>query len=161
MNAYIALGSNLNQPEQQIKQAISTIREHSDLKIVKLSSLYQSKAVTLAGSSSQADYINAVLLLETTLSAQDLLEVLQQIEIQQGRIRTEKWSTRTLDLDILLYGDNIIATKTLIIPHPYMAQRNFVLYPLAEISPQLNIPGKGSLDKLLDGITWNGLKKIV
>ena len=160
MKAYIALGSNLQQPEQQIQRAISTITQHFELNLLKVSSLYQSKAMTLPGSKAQADYINAVLLLETALSAQDLLEVLQKIEFQQGRERSEKWSARTLDLDIILYGDKIIDTKTLIVPHPFMTERNFVLYPLAEISPQLNIPGKGLLKKLLATLTAKGLEKL-
>lgn len=160
MRSYIALGSNLQQPEKQILQAIQSIKQHSDLKLLKVSSLYQSKAMTLPGTTSQADYINAVLLLETDLAAADLLALLQQIESQQGRIRTEKWSARTLDLDILLYADRIIITDNLIIPHPLMCERNFVLYPLSEISPQLTIPGKGALAPLLNALTWDGLAKL-
>lgn len=160
MKVYIALGSNLKYPEKQVQQAVLTIKQHSKLHLLKFSSLYHSKAITLPGALAQADYINAVLLLETQLSAAALLEVLQQIETRQGRVRTEKWSARTLDLDILLYADKIIDTSTLTVPHPFMCERNFVLYPLFEISPQLKIPGKGSLDQLLAVLTMDGLKKL-
>jgi len=160
MISYIALGSNLQQPIKQLQQAILTIKQHPELNLLKQSSLYKSKAMTLPGSVSQADYINAVLSLETDIPALELLSVLQQIEKQQGRVRTEKWSARTLDLDILLYGAMIIETERLMVPHPLMCERNFVLYPLAEISPQMDIPGKGALDKLLDDLSMDGLEKL-
>jgi 2-amino-4-hydroxy-6-hydroxymethyldihydropteridine diphosphokinase len=160
IRSYIALGSNLQQPGKQILRAIQTIKQHSEFNLLNVSSLYQSKAMTIPGTKSQADYINAVLLLETHLAATELLEILQQIESQQGRLRTEKWSARTLDLDILLYADKIIRTEVLTIPHPLMCERNFVLYPLAEISPQLIIPEKGALTSLLDALTWEGLEKL-
>ena len=157
MNVYIALGSNLQQPLLQLEQAVEQIKNHADLTILQLSSFYQSKALLQPGSSAQADYINAVLLVESDLSAQDLLIVLQSIETKQGRTRGEKWSPRTLDLDILLYGDKIIQTENLIIPHPEMCTRNFVLYPLAEISSAIEIPEKGLVTDLLNTLTSDGL----
>ncbi len=160
MKAYIALGSNLNNPLLQIRQAIDLLKNHPDLSIIKVSSLYQSKALTLPGTSSQSDYINAVLLLETELSADKLLNILQEIEKQQGRVRGEKWSSRTLDLDILLYSDSIINTKRLIIPHPEMCDRNFVLLPLAEIVPTLTIPNNGLISDLLENLSLDGIKKL-
>ena len=160
MKAYIALGSNLNKPVLQIKQAIDLLTNHPDFSMIKVSSLYQSHALTLPGTSSQSDYINAVLLLETELSAENLLSILQDIENQQGRVRGEKWSSRTLDLDILLYGDSITNTKQLIIPHPEMCKRNFVLIPLVEVSPTLTIPNNGLISDLLENISLNGIKKL-
>ncbi|MFK5983942.1 MAG: 2-amino-4-hydroxy-6-hydroxymethyldihydropteridine diphosphokinase [Pseudomonadota bacterium] len=160
MKAYIALGSNLQNPQQQIQQAIAILQQHSQLELVQTSSLYQSEAMIIAGTEAQADYINAVVLLETPLAAHDLLHLLQQIEHQQGRVRGKKWSARTLDLDILLYDDNIIISDDLIIPHPNMCERNFVLYPLAEISPVINIPLKGYIKDVLSRLTSDGLVKL-
>lgn len=160
MRAYIALGSNLHQPIEQIKQAIKHINSHPDLKILKISSLYISKALTLPATSAQADYINAVLSLETHLTAQSLLKELQGIENKQGRVRGKKWSARTLDLDILLYGDSIIDTPPLVIPHQEMCVRNFVLYPLFEIAPFIEIPEQGKLSDLLSKVNQQGLKQL-
>jgi 2-amino-4-hydroxy-6-hydroxymethyldihydropteridine diphosphokinase len=160
MQAYIALGSNLNKPLSQIKQAITLLKNHPDLNVLKVSSLYQSRALTLAGSIPQTDYINAVLLLETALVAEDLLTVLQDIEKQQGRVRGKKWSARTLDLDILLFGDKIITTERLLIPHPEMCKRNFVLFPLAEISPSITIPSNGLMSNLLEKLSFDGMIKL-
>lgn len=160
MRVYIALGSNLQQPIEQIKQAIEHINTHPALKIIKISSLYKSKALTLPGTSAQSDYINAVLLLETDLTAEALLKELQAIENKQGRVRDKKWSARTLDLDILLYGDKIIHTPFLVIPHQQMSLRNFVLYPLYEIAPSIEIPEKGKLSDLVNKLSRQGLKQL-
>ncbi len=160
MQVYIALGSNLQHPKQQIKQALAIISEHPDFKLLKLSSLYQSPALIIDGSEPQADYINAVILIETPLSAHELLNKLQQIEYQQGRVRGKKWGARTLDLDILMYDDVIMNSDTLIIPHQHMCERNFVMYPLAEISPTINIPNRGHITELLSLLNDSGLTKL-
>ena len=129
--AYIALGSNLQQPAQQLRNAVAAIAQLRESRIDSVSSIYRSPAV---GPGVQPDYLNAVLRLDTRLPPLALLEALQQIELSQGRIRGERWAARSLDLDILLYGDHLIDTTRLRVPHPEMKHRNFVLYPLAEIA---------------------------
>ena len=101
------------------------------------------------GPQDQPDYVNAVVELSTSLQAEVLLDQLQAAERAQGRTRTRRWGPRTLDLDILLYGQNVYATDRLRVPHPGIAQRNFVLYPLAEVNAELQIPGLGSIQSLL------------
>ncbi|MCB1701176.1 MAG: 2-amino-4-hydroxy-6-hydroxymethyldihydropteridine diphosphokinase [Halioglobus sp.] len=128
---YIGLGSNLCEPIRQLRDAIVALDQLSASRLVQVSSAYRSAAV---GPGEQPDYLNAVALLDTALEPQALLEALQGIEQAQGRERKVRWGARSLDLDILLYGDSIVSTGSLTIPHPEMRRRNFVLYPLAEIS---------------------------
>ena len=145
--AYIALGSNLNNPASQLQQAVTAIEALPDSTILAISSVYRSEAV---GPGDQADYLNAVLALRTRLSPADLLCQLQALEDRQGRVRTIRWGERTLDLDILLYDKNRVKTDTLEIPHAEMQHRNFVLYPLAEISgTELMLPCGTDLGTLL------------
>lgn len=146
MLAYIGLGSNLENPLQQIKTAINDLQTLADITIVSVSSLYQSPPM---GPADQPDYINAVLSLETTLPPHQLLDALQSVEQLHGRVRNRHWGERTLDLDILLYGDQILDDERLKIPHPGMHERAFVLYPLAEIAPEVEIPGIGALQEIL------------
>ena len=112
------------------------------------------------GPQDQPDYVNAVMAVATTLAPLELLRGLQGIENNHGRIRGERWGARTLDLDILLYGDNIIALPDLTVPHSGLTERAFVLYPLYEIAPQLTIPNKGKLIDLLANCPLAGLKKL-
>jgi 2-amino-4-hydroxy-6-hydroxymethyldihydropteridine diphosphokinase len=145
--AYIALGSNMNDPEHQLQQAINAINTWPGSSITAVSRAYNSAAV---GPGEQADYLNAVMALTTELSPSALLRGLQAQENHQGRVRTVRWGARTLDLDIILYGKQMINTKTLQIPHPAMAERHFVLYPLAEIAGEkLKLPGGSELATLL------------
>ena len=160
MIAFIGLGSNLEQPEQQILRALQSLNNLPVTVLLKNSSLYQSAALTLPGSAPQNDYINAVASLDTGLSAEQLLVQLQAIENAQGRIRTAKWGARTLDLDILLYGDETVASENLTIPHAQLKFRNFVIHPLFEITGDINIPGLGSLARLAEQTDWAGLSKI-
>lgn len=155
--AYIGLGSNLQEPIRQLRSAVAAIRQLPDSKIARISSAYGSAAL---GPGEQPDYLNAVLRLNTDLAPEALLEKLQQIENSQGRVRTERWGARTLDLDILLYGDLQIATPTLTIPHAALPLRNFVLYPLVEISgPNLVLPDGSDLGTLLARCTQGDLVK--
>lgn len=159
VTAYIGLGSNLAEPVQQIKAARSKIAALSDIKELAFSSLYQSEPM---GSSNQPDYINAVMAVTTTLPPLDLLKKLQAIEHAQGRIRTgERWGARTLDLDVLIYGDLLINEPYLTVPHPGIDQRPFVLYPLYEIAPLLEIPREGKISDLLQNCPFSGLKRLV
>lgn len=113
------------------------------------------------GPADQPDYVNAVMAIDTALSPVSLLNALQAIETAAGRIRKgERWGPRTLDLDMLLYADEVIASERLIVPHPGMALREFVLYPLAEIAPDLMIPGLGSVGELVSRCPRRGLEVI-
>ena len=144
--AYIGIGSNLNQPLQQVKAALRTLATLADCKLLSHSSLYASYAV---GPGEQDNYINAVAAIKTTRSAEQLLTQLQTIEAAHGRIRKQRWEPRPLDLDILLFGEQTINNHRLTVPHPEMTKRHFVLYPLAEIAPQLVLPDGTLLDNLL------------
>lgn len=157
MIAYIGLGSNLNNPKEQIKQALLSLHNQEDIEIIGLSSLYQSRPID---NSSQPDYLNAVAKVNTHLTALELLRVCQHIEEAQHRVREKKWGARTIDLDIILYGVQVIASKELIVPHPQMMNRAFVLVPLAEIEPDLEVPILGDINKLLQEIDITSVTKI-
>ncbi len=155
--AYIGLGSNLNNPEQQITTALQQLAKIPNCSIHRQSSLYQSKAV---GPGEQNDYINAVVELRTGLQADKLLASLQELETAQGRTRNIRWEPRTLDLDILLYNQITISSEYLNVPHPEMKNRNFVLYPLAEIAPDIQLPCGAKISELLKRCSAQGLIKI-
>lgn len=138
IECYIGLGSNLDNPIKHVETAITELRQIERVSDVIVSSLYRSAPVGPAG---QDDYINAVAKLTTSLAAEALLDSLQAIENAHNRVRIERWGARTLDLDILLYGDQSINTQRLTVPHLSMRDRNFVLVPLAEIAEDLQIQG--------------------
>lgn len=154
---YIGLGSNLDNPESQVKTAIEALAGLSQIRLQDRSSLYRSAPM---GPQDQPDYVNAVVKLSTGLEPEALLDKLQGIERAQGRVRTQRWGPRTLDLDILLYGQCVVATERLKIPHPGIAARSFVLYPLAEINVQLEIPGLGRVQSLLEQCPDAGLSRL-
>lgn len=156
---FIGLGSNLSNPVDQLQQAIGSMADLAHCKFGALSSFYASKPL---GSQNQPDYVNAVVELFTELNPHQLLDQLQAIEQQQGRVRTGlRWGARTLDLDILLYGEQKIYDERLIVPHYDIAQRNFVLYPLAEIvEAEFTLPDLGSLKQLLDRCDQSGLTRL-
>jgi 2-amino-4-hydroxy-6-hydroxymethyldihydropteridine diphosphokinase len=143
---YIGLGANLDQPQQQLEQALIELAQLPHSELISHSSLYHSKPV---GPQDQPDYINAVALIETTLSPLELLDTLQQLEQDHGRIRKRHWGERTLDLDIILIDHQVIESERLTVPHPFAQQRSFVLVPLAEIAPQLVFPDGVALEQLL------------
>lgn len=140
--AYIGLGSNLGDPHTQLRTAFEELDALPQSGCLAYSSLYRSAPM---GSVDQPDFINAVLALETTLTPEALLGACQRLEQAHQRVRGEHWGPRTLDLDVLMYGDLRINTINLTIPHPGLYERNFVLYPLAEVaasvSPDLQVPG--------------------
>lgn len=140
---FIALGANLQDPQQQIQRGIELLAAIPDSRLLAVSSLY--RTAPLGVGDAQPDYINAVAQLETTLSGGSLLDFLQSIESQQGRRRhrDRPLAARTLDLDLLLYGDAVIDTPRLSVPHPRLHLRAFVLAPLLEIAPAAVIPGLG------------------
>lgn len=154
-SVYIGLGANLEQPLQQLKNAVMSLANIPQTTVVAISSLYGSKPM---GPQDQPDYVNAVAHLTTNLSPHQLLDELQHIEQTQGRMRkAERWGPRTLDLDILLYGDLVLSDERLTVPHYGMHVREFVVYPLAEIAPHLELPLHGSLASLLAKVPRNGL----
>ena len=137
ITAYIALGSNLGDSRRLLASALAALDELPDTRLHAISPSYRSAPV---GPGEQRDYLNLVARLHTELAAAELLAALQQIETAHGRERRERWGERTLDLDILLYGDAQIDTPELTVPHPRMAERNFVLYPLTDLAPDLVLP---------------------
>jgi len=158
ITAYIGLGSNLSKPIKQIEKAIEKIGIIPKSRLLSVSSLYLSKPM---GPQDQNDYINAVLALETALSAIELLNALQSIENNAGRVRKEnRWGARILDLDIILFGNEIINTDRLTIPHYGMSEREFVLLPLAEIAPELILPNGESIMELSQNIAINSMVKL-
>jgi len=146
MKCAIAIGSNLDSAfgssQQIVEAATETLDRIDRIQILRVSSWHQTKAVTLS-QVSQPDYINGCATLETTLSPIALLTTLLDLEVQFGRIRRAKWDARTLDLDLLLYENCILNTPDLIIPHPRMGDRTFVMLPLAEIAPDWIHPVTG------------------
>ena len=157
--AYIGLGGNLDQPEQHLRDAHQSLSQHPDIQILAESSLYVSRAMTLPDDTeAQPDYINAVVMIETRLDVYALLDVLRSLEERHGRQRQRVWGSRTLDLDILLYGNECINNDRLSVPHPGIAQRSFVLLPLADIDSDLQIPGQGRVHELLARITTDDIE---
>lgn len=152
---YIGLGSNLENPVEQVKEALQELAHLPESTLIKQSSIYCSDSL-LGG---QPQYINAVACIETALIPECLLDHLQRIENLHGRERKEKWGARTLDLDIILYGQKKINTDRLTVPHSQLALRSFVLMPLAEIAPTLSIPGYGAIASLLKDCPSQNLYK--
>ncbi len=158
VTAWIGLGSNLEQPEHQVRSALDELAALPGTRLTAASSLYRSAPM---GPQDQPTYINAVARLETRLTTEALLDALQAIESAHDRVRSgERWGPRTLDLDILLYGREQLSSPRLTLPHPGIAERNFVLYPLAEIDPDVDIPGLGLLHVLLAGCSSEGLERL-
>ncbi|MFI2813135.1 MULTISPECIES: 2-amino-4-hydroxy-6-hydroxymethyldihydropteridine diphosphokinase [Microbulbifer] len=154
---YVGLGSNLSQPQRQLQDALAAMGSTPGIRLLRCSSFYRSAPV---GPGDQPDYINAVAELETALAPHELLDRLQQIESDQGRERDVRWGARTLDLDILLFGQDTLDTPRLQVPHPRMGERNFVLLPLAELAPALVLPTGESLAALLRQCPSNRLEKL-
>jgi len=157
VRCFIGLGSNLEDPVSQVKQALQELAELPDSRFIKASSLYSSAPV---GPQDQPDFVNAVAELETTLEAHALLDQLQSLEQKHQRVRERHWGPRTLDLDLILYGTEQINSERLTVPHAFMQERSFVLYPLAEIAPDTEIPNIGSLSQLLVACPMGTLAKI-
>lgn len=158
IQAYIGVGSNLNDPSGQIHRALEELNCFPRTRCVSHSSLYRSKPL---GGLQQPDYLNAVVRLDTQLSATDLLERLLACEQQQGRCRTTmRWEPRCIDLDLLLYGQEIIRTENLIIPHQGLYTREFVLYPLVELEPDLILPTGESILFLKENCDARGLVRL-
>ncbi|MGE8296449.1 MAG: 2-amino-4-hydroxy-6-hydroxymethyldihydropteridine diphosphokinase [Pseudomonas sp.] len=155
---YIGLGSNLAEPLQQLRAALSAIARIPQSSLQAQSSFYISDPL---GPADQPRYVNAVAALDTALEPWQLLDALQRIEQEQGRVRkAERWGPRTLDLDILLFGERLLDDERLTVPHYHMHARPFVLYPLAELAPELQLPDGRSLSSLLKDCPFSGLERL-
>ncbi|MEQ8800020.1 MAG: 2-amino-4-hydroxy-6-hydroxymethyldihydropteridine diphosphokinase [Salinisphaeraceae bacterium] len=152
---WIGLGSNLDDPAGQVRAGISALAGLPDSRPGPVSDLFRSAPVGVAD---QPDFCNAVAGLDTDLEPLALLEALQAIEQAAGRRRTRRWGPRTLDLDMLVYGDRRIDLPTLTVPHPRLAERAFVLVPLVSVAPDLQIPGQGAAATLAAGLDDQGVR---
>ncbi|MBK5005972.1 MULTISPECIES: 2-amino-4-hydroxy-6-hydroxymethyldihydropteridine diphosphokinase [Pseudomonas] len=157
VRAYIGLGSNLDAPAHQLRSALQALGEIATSRLVSASALYTSDSL-LPG---QPRYTNAVAALDTALAPLALLDALQAIENDQGRVRKERWGPRTLDLDILLFGDQVLDLPRLQVPHYHMHARPFVLYPLAELVPaDFQLADGRRLAQLLEACPYAGLERL-
>ena len=156
--AYLALGSNLGDRHGHLTAARLAISALPRSTVRQVSSLYETPA--WGGATPQPDYLNAVMAIDTELSALELWQRTAEIERALGRTRGEKNAARTLDIDVLLFGNIVLNTTILVIPHPRMHLRTFVLQPLLEIAPEINIPGLGAAQRWLEKISDNDAKKV-
>jgi 2-amino-4-hydroxy-6-hydroxymethyldihydropteridine diphosphokinase len=152
-----ALGSNLGDPLSNLQGAVSSLRDTPDVIVVDVSSVYETEAV--GGPEDNPTFLNAVVLAETTLDEMTLLERAQAIEDAYGRVRTEKWGPRTLDVDLVVVGSTVLERPDLTLPHPQAHQRAFVLVPWAEIEPAGEIPGHGNVTDLLEQVDTSGVRR--
>jgi len=155
--AFIGLGSNLGDPPAQIRRALSTLAALPGTRLVRRSSLYRNPP---EGRLDQPEFVNAVAGIETQLAPRELLERLLEIERDHGRVREYPNAPRTLDLDILLYGERVVSEPGLTIPHPRMLERAFVLVPLGEIAPDAVVPGRGRIADLARNADASGMIKL-
>ncbi len=155
--AYIALGANLGDPVATVLAAFGALANLNESRVVHTSSLYRTAPV---GNTEQPEFINAVAALETTLAPEALLDALLDVEQRFGRIRAEKNGPRTLDLDLLLYNDLELELPRLTLPHPRLHLRAFVLLPLAEISPKMPLPRRGTIAAWLPAVANQGISRL-
>jgi 2-amino-4-hydroxy-6-hydroxymethyldihydropteridine diphosphokinase len=157
--AFIGLGSNLDDPQAQVERALSELAAIDATRVLRRSSLYRSAPW---GVTDQPAFVNAVAEVETRLPARVLLDALLEIERRHGRRRDgARWGPRTLDLDLLVHGRTRLAEPGLILPHPHIAERAFVLMPLAELDPDFDLPSVGSVRALLARVDTSGCVRIV
>jgi 2-amino-4-hydroxy-6-hydroxymethyldihydropteridine diphosphokinase len=156
--AYVGIGSNLGDSPARVESAFVALGAISGTRLEARSRLYRTRPF---GPVEQGDFINAAAGLLTTLAAMDLLRALREIETAQGRVRAERWGPRTLDLDLLVYGDLRINETELVVPHPGIAERGFVLAPLNDIAPSLDVPGVGRVEDLLRRLPDSGIAGMV
>lgn len=155
---YLGLGANLNAPRKQIHAAVAALKALKDVEFVCVSHDYASKPM---GPQDQPDYVNAVACVKTALKPEQLLDLTQAIELEHGRVRKEeRWGPRTLDIDILLFGNDVINTPRLTVPHYGLTEREFVVYPLLEISPTLVLPSNQSLADITKTLPLNDLQQL-
>ena len=157
--AYVGIGANIEDPADQVRDALHSLADIPQTRLLLSSGLYRNPPM---GPADQPDYVNAVAGLLTRLIPADLLSELLGIERRMGRQRqpVSRWGPRVIDLDLLLYGDRIIDTRNLSVPHPGISQRNFVLFPLRDIAPLLSVPGQGTVEDLARQVSDAGLVMI-
>ncbi|MEI8644630.1 2-amino-4-hydroxy-6-hydroxymethyldihydropteridine diphosphokinase [Pseudoalteromonas sp. Hal040] len=155
---YLGLGANLNAPRKQIHDAVAALKALKGVEFVCVSHDYASKPM---GPQDQPDYVNAVACVKTALEPEQLLDLTQAIELEHGRVRKEeRWGPRTLDIDILLFGNDVIDTPRLTVPHYGLTEREFVVYPLFEIAPTLVLPNNQSLADITKTLPLNDLQQL-
>jgi 2-amino-4-hydroxy-6-hydroxymethyldihydropteridine diphosphokinase len=157
IDAYVALGSNLDDPAANVRAGFEALAMMPDTRLAAISSLYRNPPV---GYVDQPDFVNAVAKIETGLAPRALLDALLEIELRFGRVRDFPNAPRTLDLDIVLYDSEVVAEAGLEIPHPRMHERAFVVVPLAEIAPDVAIPGRGPVSALVREVDSESLEKL-
>ncbi len=155
--AYIALGSNQASPLEQVSSALDALAAIPQSRMVASSSFYRTPPL---GPQDQPDYLNAAVVLDTDLSAEALLDHTQRLELEHGRVRkAERWGPRTLDLDLMLFGDEVIHTERLTVPHYDMKNRAFMLVPLLEIAPECRFPNGQSVATILASLSQEGITR--
>jgi 2-amino-4-hydroxy-6-hydroxymethyldihydropteridine diphosphokinase len=156
--AYIGVGSNLGDSAMRVRAAFESLGAIGNTRLLARSRLYRTRPF---GPVQQGDFINAAAGLLTQLSALQMFEAIRAIETAAGRVRSERWGPRTLDLDLLVFGDQRVATAELAVPHPGIAERGFVLAPLADIAPTLQVPGLGRVEELLRRLPDDGIADVL
>ena len=155
---YLGLGANLNAPRSQLDNAVAALKVLPQSNFINVSHYYASKPM---GPQDQPDYVNAVATIKTSLMPKQLLDLTQQIELEHGRVRkTQRWGARTLDIDILLFGDQHINSERLTIPHYGLTEREFVVYPLLEVAPDLILPDGTKLKSITATLALNELQQL-
>ena len=144
--AYVGLGANLGRREETLQRAVRLLRETDSVEVRAVSTLRETEPV---GVVDQPSFLNGAVELRTSSSARELLEVLLEIERSLGRVRGERWGPRVIDLDLLVYGNEVVDEPGLHVPHPRLHERRFALEPLAELDPELEVPGRGKVSALL------------
>jgi len=144
--AFVGIGSNLGDREENLRRAVELLSEEDGIEVTAVSEIRETEPV---GPVKQGPFLNGAVRVETDLGAQELLERLLAVEQRLGRVRTQRWGPRTIDLDLLLYDDLYVDEPGLTVPHPRLHERRFALEPLADLAPNLEIPGKGSISSLL------------
>jgi 2-amino-4-hydroxy-6-hydroxymethyldihydropteridine diphosphokinase len=155
--AHIGIGSNQDDPVRQVRDAFEELAALPSTRLAARSSLYRTAPV---GGPDQPDFVNAVARVETALTPAALLQRLLAIEQRHGRVRGERYGPRALDLDLLLYADEVVGARGLQVPHPRMHERAFVLLPLEEVTPGLTIPGRGPVANLLPGLAGQRVERL-
>ena len=147
--AYVGLGANLGSREETLRRAVELVGEADGVEVVALSQLRETEPV---GVVDQPPFLNGAVAVETTLEPRELLDLLLGIERSLGRVREERWGPRTVDLDLLVYGDDVVDEPGLRVPHPHLHERRFALEPLVELAPELDVPGRGPVSALLTAL---------
>ena len=144
--AYVGLGANLGSREETLRRAVELLGDADGVEVLAVSELRETDPV---GVVDQPRFLNGAVAVETTRTPRELLDLLLEIERSLGRVREERWGPRTVDLDLLVYGDDVVDEPGLRVPHPYLHERRFALEPLADLDPELEVPGRGTVSTLL------------